>query len=183
MKTENLHPPTYSFQQTRTIKQQTLRFACVLQEEERVAEEAIYRRDPERSTRAWTHGFSPSKVALVDGEASIERTQYNQGEAERSAAGDRLARARSEADANSSVDVSLVRTRAGVVGEGGGTEQGAGGRATGEAAARGGGEGQAARAGVGAVPEYRLNGFVHVCPLVSAGCKFTAKAWLQDEDD
>lgn len=33
------------------------------------------------------------------------------------------------------------------------------------------------------VPDFRLNGFVHVCPLVSEGCKFTVKAWLQDEDD
>ncbi len=33
------------------------------------------------------------------------------------------------------------------------------------------------------VPNFRLNGFVHVCPLVSEGCKFTVKAWLQDEDD
>ncbi|CAM9307230.1 unnamed protein product [Scytosiphon promiscuus] len=33
------------------------------------------------------------------------------------------------------------------------------------------------------VPDFRLNGFVHVCPLLSEGCKFTAKAWLQDEDD
>lgn len=33
------------------------------------------------------------------------------------------------------------------------------------------------------VPDYRLNAFVYLCPLVSEGCKFTAKAWLQDEDD
>ncbi|CAM9139793.1 unnamed protein product [Ectocarpus fasciculatus] len=33
------------------------------------------------------------------------------------------------------------------------------------------------------VPDFRLNGFVYVCPLVSEGCTFTAKAWLQDEDD
>eukprot|EP00752_Nemacystus_decipiens_P015194 g13529.t1 len=35
----------------------------------------------------------------------------------------------------------------------------------------------------GMVPDFRLDGFVHACPLVSEGCKFTAKAWLQDEDD
>lgn len=34
-----------------------------------------------------------------------------------------------------------------------------------------------------AVPEYRLNSFVYACPLVSEDCKFTAKLWLQDEDD
>lgn len=35
----------------------------------------------------------------------------------------------------------------------------------------------------GGVPDYRLNRFVYLCPLVSAECKFTPKLWLQDEDD
>lgn len=39
------------------------------------------------------------------------------------------------------------------------------------------------REGGGVVPDFRLNGFVYVCPLVSEGCAFTAKSWLQDEDD
>lgn len=48
------------------------------------------------------------------------------------------------------------------------------------------GEGGEDGAGKGAgavVPDFRLDGFVRVCPLVSEGCNFTAKAWLQDEDD
>lgn len=108
----------------------------------------------------------------------MERKQADRERTAQNDTGDTLARMGSEADANSSNATVLNRTRPGVVGIGGGAEQGVG-----EAEVRGGGEGQATRVGVGAVPEYRLNGFVHVCPLVSTGCKFTAKAWLQDEDD
>lgn len=59
-------------------------------------------------------------------------------------------------------------------------------RATREEGGVGGEEGQGGAKGGrggGTVPDYRLNGFVYVCPLVSDGCTFTAKAWLQDEDD
>ncbi|CAB1116211.1 unnamed protein product [Ectocarpus sp. CCAP 1310/34] len=89
--------------------------------------------------------------------------------------------------------------RSGQSAHGGNEEETIEGRASGRRpAGAGGGEGdggesgggdeeEGARAGVQVagkvVPDFRLNGFVYVCPLVSGGCTFTAKAWLQDEDD
>lgn len=143
----------------------------------------MYRRDPERPRRAWTHGFCPLEEEVVDGDVPADRKQYDHGRTAQNDVGNTLAPTRSESDADSYNAGNLVRARTGVVGEGGSARQGMGGREAGEAAERGGHEEKTTGAVVGAVPEYRLNGFVHVCPLVSTGCKFTAKAWLQDEDD
>lgn len=66
-------------------------------------------------------------------------------------------------------------------GEGGQDSSSRGSEEIGEGDREAGEEGEGKSVGV--VPDFRLNGFVHVCPLVSEGCKFTAKAWLQDEDD
>ncbi|CAM9906125.1 unnamed protein product, partial [Choristocarpus tenellus] len=68
---------------------------------------------------------------------------------------------------------------------GGGGGGGGGGKdvalegAQGDEGTEGWGEGGA----IERVPDYRLNGFVHSCPLLSEGIDFANKAWLEDEDD
>lgn len=150
------------------------------------------KRDPERCRQAWARGFSsvgknfPASAPAPSSENNavtswIMTDKDDQAPKGQSAASQRLSSAEREG------------SRCGEA------ESGGGGDVTNEAAPRnksvadgdenagqGGETGTLARGfvdGRHSVPDYRLNSFVYVCPLVSEGCKFTAKAWLQDEDD
>lgn len=180
----------------------------LLQGEERTAEEDLSRRDPDRPTSAWVHGAcspspSPSEDVKtprdtpgnpsanptpaptptptptptttqgnpIEGAALPEREKNESGEQDIAAAG------------ISNGDVSGTSAQAEAT-DGGETSGRSGEEVVDEGGVNGGGGREdGVREGGGVVPDFRLNGFVYVCPLVSEGCTFTAKAWLQDEDD
>lgn len=184
----------------------------VSQEEERAAEAELSRRDPDRPARLWVHGHgafstssphseekrdkedredtsggtSPSRTPQAQAQAQEPSTKANQGQGSSSVVDEQQPARRSEertpaemVEAAGLLKANSQQSR-GKESEpdlsGGGSE----GLGKGEVEAGGGGAGKGAGT---PVPDFRLNGFVFVCPLVSEGCKFTAKAWLQDEDD
>lgn len=161
---------------------------CGLQEDERDAEETLSRCDPEGTCElAWSRG-----IVSVGTELVVEPTEIPAEEPGADQSGDEDAAHVNGTSASPDGELS-VRARgegAGApaqdppssVGGGGGGGSGGGGVPGAEASDEGGAEARRERM-ARAVPEYRLNSFVYACPLVSEECKFTAKLWLQDEDD
>ena len=141
------------------------------------------RTDPDRPKRAWAQGLCPShdEVAAPGGDAVLQ---------------DYTKRCVIRGDINDVSPRRKTRDAAGgnqahaVQGEDppSPTEADEDGRKDAEASSEGAGDdgqgcGAKNKAAAGIVPDYRFNGFVYVCPLVSAKSRFTTKAWLQDEDD
>lgn len=172
------------------------------QEEEQKAEEELSRRDSGCPTSAWVHGASspsplPSEEEKTPGDTpgnpSVTPTPTpTPTPTQASAIASAALPERENTELGQQDTVTAAGSSDGVVlgtpVEAEGTD--------GEISAHGGegGDGRGVKVGElqndgvregrgAAVPDFRLNGFVYVCPLVSDGCKFTAKAWLQDEDD
>lgn len=186
--------------------------SCPIQQnEERAAEKELSLRDPERCRKAWMRGFSSSGWKKDSQGATIAAAPPSPSPLPPPAPQPQSATSTSEAspgvpantgnedqsqqsaqdilNCNAEDNVRNVDHRGGREGgkesdnekedRGRGLEQtgvgeGGGERWSDREQGKGGGE---------VVPDYRLNTFVYLCPLVSEGCKFNAKAWLQDEDD
>ncbi|CAM9525456.1 unnamed protein product [Pylaiella littoralis] len=174
----------------------------IMLEEEQKAEEELSRRDSGCPTSAWVHGASspsplPSEEEKTPGDTpgnpSVTPTPTpTPTPTQASAIASAALPERENTELGQQDTVTAAGSSDGVVlgtpVEAEGTD--------GEISAHGGegGDGRGVKVGElqndgvregrgAAVPDFRLNGFVYVCPLVSDGCKFTAKAWLQDEDD
>lgn len=133
--------------------------------------------DPERPKRAWAQGLCPSQDGLTapaSGETTLHGgTNIVEGELASSP----------HIDADSAVGGGQAQASNGrrpLPRTGAGDDEEVGSKGVVEGGQRLRSEGATVE---GVVPDYRLNGFVYVCPLVSARSTFTAKAWLQDEDD
>lgn len=152
----------------------TLPTPTYTKEEERIAEEALVKRDPQRPMRSWTRGVSPRRDTAAtttplgtESAGSLGRSRRDQPRLTTNGFDESSEREGDNADVTSGAQ-EIVNE--GLVQEEGGNRE-AGVRVVADAGTSGG------------VPNFRLNGFVYICPLMTEGCKFTAKAWLQDEDD
>lgn len=184
----------------------------IQQNEERAVEKQLSLRDPERCRKAWTRGFSssgwrkesqgatmtaaPSSPSTIPPppprpQSATSTSEVSPGVATKT--GDEY---QSQQLAQETLNYDVKDNVHNVDGSGGGgegeksdNEQGDGGRGLQQTVVGEGGgrerwsEREQGKGGVELVPDYRLNAFVYLCPLVSEGCKFNAKAWLQDEDD
>lgn len=180
----------------RLILLHTPRLYYLPQEEERIAEQGLSLRDPDRPTSAWIHGACSLSLSPPEGKTPGD-TPRNPSETSTptptqtdlvasAALPERQVPESVQQDAVEAAGTSCsIASRTSAEAEGIDPEKPSRGQEGVDERGVKVGEPREdrVREGGGAVPDFRLNGFVYVCPLVSEGCKFTAKAWLQDEDD